>query len=46
MPDLGPAPDPDGAATLWTDILADRVQPDRILVITDEVGQVLFVTMR
>ena len=46
LPDLGLAPDPDRAAALWTDIVADRVQPDRILVITDDLGQVLFVTMR
>ena len=40
LPDLRLAPDPDRAATLWTDILADRIQLDRILVITDEVGPV------
>jgi hypothetical protein len=44
LPDLGLAPDPDGAAALWADILAERVHADRILVITDEIGQVLFVT--
>lgn len=46
LPDLGLASDPDRAAVLWTDILAGRSQPDRILVITDALGQMLFVTAR
>ena len=44
LPDLAMAPDSDGAMTLWTEIIAGRVQPGRILVITDENGKVLFVT--
>jgi len=44
LPDLGMAPDPDRGVTLWTEIIEGRLQPDQILVITDEVGKVLFVT--
>ncbi|PVE20743.1 hypothetical protein DC522_30525 [Microvirga sp. KLBC 81] len=44
--DLDMAPDPDGAIAPWTDLVARRVQPGRILVITDEIGKVLFVTAR
>lgn len=40
------APDPSGARALWMDILSDRVLPDRITIITDELGKVLFTTMR
>ena len=46
LPVLGLALDPDGAAVLWTDILAERSQPGRILVITDALGQMLFVSAR
>jgi hypothetical protein len=46
LPDPGLPPHRDGVSAVWTDILAERVQPDRILVITDEVGKVLFVAMR
>ncbi|WP_114948568.1 hypothetical protein [Microvirga calopogonii] len=46
LPDIGMAPDPDRAATVWMDMVAGRLQPDRILVITDGIGQVLFVTTR
>jgi hypothetical protein len=44
LPDLAMAPAPDGAMTLWTEIIAGRAGPVRILVITDEIGKVLFVT--
>jgi hypothetical protein len=43
LPDLGLVPDPDQAAALWTEIIEGRLQPGRILVITSETGQVLFV---
>lgn len=46
LPDLGVAPDPEGAMVLWMDMIAGRVQPGEILVITDEIGKVLFVTTR
>ncbi len=46
LPDMGMAPDPDRAVALWMDMIAGRLQPDRILVITDEMGKVLFVTAR
>ena len=46
LPDLAIAPDPDRAIALWADIVAGRVQPGQILVITDEIGKVLFVTTR
>ena len=46
LPDLRRAPDPDGAAALWANVLKGQVQPDRILVVTDELGQVLFVSAR
>jgi hypothetical protein len=41
LPDLGL--DPDQAAARWTEIIEGRLQPGRILVITSETGQVLFV---
>jgi hypothetical protein len=44
LPELSIATDSDAAVALWTDIIAGRVQPGRILVITDEIGKVLFVT--
>ena len=44
LPELSIAPDSDAAVALWTDIIARRVQAGRILVITDEIGKVLFVT--
>jgi hypothetical protein len=44
LPDLSMAPDTDAAMALWSDIIGGRVQPGRILVITDEIGKVLFVT--
>ena len=44
LPELSMAPDTDAAMALWSDIIAGRVQPGRILVITDEIGKVLFVT--
>jgi hypothetical protein len=40
------APDPEAAMALWTGLIAGRVQPGRIFVITDEIGKVLFVTAR
>ncbi|GEO19417.1 hypothetical protein [Microvirga aerophila] len=46
LPDLGLMPDADRAAALWADILTDRIQPGRILVITDALGRVLFVGCR
>jgi hypothetical protein len=44
LPDLGLEPNPDQAAEVWTDVLAGRIQSYRILVVTNEIGQVLFVT--
>jgi hypothetical protein len=46
LPDLGLMPDADRAAMLWTDLLEGRLQPGRILVITNALGQVLFVSAR
>jgi hypothetical protein len=46
LPELKRASDADQAAMLWTDILAQRTHPGRILVITDALGQMLFVTAR
>ncbi len=46
MPDMGMAPDPDRAVALWMDMIEGRLRADQILVITDEVGKVLFVTAR
>ncbi len=46
LPDLRMAPASEQAAALWTDILTAQVQRNRILVITDEIGKVLFVTAR
>lgn len=46
LPDLRLTPDPDRAAALWMDVLEGRVQPGRILVVTNESGQVLFVSAR
>ncbi|WP_257792376.1 hypothetical protein [Microvirga ossetica] len=40
------APDPDRAAAVWMDIIAGRIQPGQILVITDAIGKVPFVTAR
>jgi hypothetical protein len=44
LPDFGMVPDSDAAMALWSDMIAGRVQPGRILVITDEIGKVLFIT--
>ena len=46
LPDLGLAPDPDRAASVWTEILAGSLRPERILVVTNDMGQVLFVSTR
>jgi hypothetical protein len=46
LPDLGLVPDPDRAVAVWTDILAGRLRPERILVVTNDTGQVLFVSAR
>ncbi len=46
LPELGLTPDPDRAAAVWTDILEGRLAQARILVVTNEAGQVLFVTAR
>jgi hypothetical protein len=46
LPDLGLVPDPDQAVAVWTDILAGRLRPERILVVTNDTGQVLFVSAR
>jgi hypothetical protein len=44
LPDLRMAPDPEMAAAIWAEVLAMQAQPDRILVVTDEAGQTVFVT--
>ncbi len=46
LPDLGLEPASDEAMALWMDALAGHVEPDRILVITNDIGQVLFVAAR
>jgi hypothetical protein len=46
LPDLGLVPDPDRAVAVWTDILAGRLWAERILVVTNDAGQVLFVSTR
>jgi hypothetical protein len=46
LPDLSIGPSANRAAEIWTDILAGRVQPNRILVVTDQIGLVLFVSAR
>jgi hypothetical protein len=46
LPDLGLAPVSDQATVLWMEAVAGQVQPDQILVITNDIGQVLFVTAR
>jgi hypothetical protein len=46
LQDLGLAPVSDEATALWTEALTGRTPPDRILVITNDLGQVLFVTVR
>ncbi len=46
LPDLKLAPDPDRAAAVWMEILEGRIEPNQILVVTDAIGQVLFVTAR
>jgi hypothetical protein len=46
LPDLALMPDADRAAMLWTEALAGRLQPGRILVITNALGQVVFVSAR
>jgi hypothetical protein len=46
LPNLRLAPDADQAAAVWMDVLAERIQPGRILVVTDAIGQVLFVSAR
>jgi hypothetical protein len=46
LPDFGMAPDADQAAVVWADILSGRIQPGRILVVTDALGQVLFVSTK
>lgn len=43
LPDLGLDPDPEWTDAMWTDILSGRREPDRILVVTNAAGQVLFV---
>ncbi len=46
LPDLGLAPASDEATARWTEALTARSQPDRILIITNDIGQVLFVSAR
>jgi hypothetical protein len=46
LPDLGLAPASDEATALWTEALTERTQSDRVLVITNEIGQVPFVSAR
>jgi len=46
LPEIRLASDSEQTAMLWTDILAERSCPDQILVITDALGQMLFVTAR
>ena len=46
LPDPGLRPISGEAAALWTAALAGQVRRGRILVITNDVGQVLFVTVR
>lgn len=46
LPDLALAPDADETSVLWTDVLTGRLQPGRILVITNALGQVVFVSAR
>ncbi len=44
LPDFGLAPGEGSVAPRWEDAIAGQLQPGRILVITDAIGQVLFVT--
>jgi hypothetical protein len=44
LPDLGLEPASDQATALWVDALTGRVQPDQILVITNDIGQVISFT--
>ena len=46
LPDLGLMPDADQAVVFWTDVLEGRLQPGRILVVTNVLGQVPFVSAR
>ncbi len=46
LPDLGLAQVSEEATALWTEALTGRSQPDRVLVITNDIGQVLFVSAR
>jgi hypothetical protein len=44
LPDIRVASDADRAEDVWTTIVAGRLQPGRITVITDESGHLVFVT--
>lgn len=46
LPDLKMALDPERAVVVWMDIIEGRIEPGRILVVTDAIGKVLFVTAR
>lgn len=46
LPELGLTPDAEQAALLWAEVLEGRLHPGRILVITNALGQVLFVSAR
>lgn len=44
LPDLRKMPNGDTETEGWTKCLAKRIQPGRIMVVTDQAGQVVFVT--
>jgi hypothetical protein len=46
LPDLGLASVSEEATAQWTEALTGRSQPDQVLVITNDIGQVLFVSAR
>jgi hypothetical protein len=46
LPDLGLASVSEEATAVWTEALTGRSQPDQVLVITNDIGQVLFVSAR
>ncbi len=44
LPDVQLRRNDDQAAEMWADVLAGRLQPGRIMVVTNDMGQVVFVT--
>ena len=46
LPDPGLAPASGEATAPWVEALAEQARSDRLLVITNDSGQVLFVTVR